>query len=170
MKYKNLIYLCILLLIVFILGINLLQFQSEQPPPEGLTTIQQNIQNSDRQNYNNSPTTYYGSTGEHVPPLTLFKNFNKPNTQIYLLHPKIVDPLCPLDPKFDEIHEKPTLKCQNNTNDHIPQREINYKPYLTSYATSQVEGNKFNKFKSVNSINSEFIPIPVLNSFHSFGK
>ena len=54
--------------------------------------------------------------------------------------------------------------------DNLFQSQPPYKPHLTSYATSQIAGTYFNKFKNANRINSEFIPIPVLNSFHSFGK
>ena len=169
---------------------------------------------TDTQNYNNSPTTYYGSTGDHIPPMPIIKEFNENDkSDLYILKSKIVPPLCPANqiihkseplakpaeaaaataPKVNNdtpvIHNKysktyaeypekyeipdPVIKCQNNTNDfsgNLFQTPSQYKPHLTSYATSQVEGNKFNKFKSVNSINSEFMPIPVLNSFHSFGK
>jgi hypothetical protein len=137
--------------------------------------------------YNNSPTTYYGSTGEHIPPMSIIKEFNdNDKSDLYILKSKIVPPLCPVN-KIQVIHDTdinpdvkvkdetqtPIISCQNNTNDfsgNLFQTPSQYKPHLTSYASSQVEGNKFNKFKSVNSINSEFMPIPVLNSFHSFGK
>jgi hypothetical protein len=147
-------------------------------------------------NINNSPTTYYGSTGEQVPPISVIKEFNEyDNSDLYILKSKIVPPICPPATKiqvihdtpvsqkpqpvnqthlnYQENHNTPVIKCQNNTNEftgNLSQTPSQYKPHLTSYATSQIEGNKFNKFKSVNSINSEFTPIPVLNSFHSFGK
>ena len=134
---------------------------------------------------NNSPTTYYGSTGEHIPPIPIIKEFNENNNpDLYILKSKIVPPLCPAN-KIQVIHDTsvkdnttdPVIKDQNNSNTNtndfsgnLTQTPTQYRPHLTSYASSQVDGNKFNKFKSVNSINSEFMPIPVLNSFHSFGK
>lgn len=147
----------------------------------------------------NSPTTYYGSTGSHIPPPMPISN-NK--SDLYILKSQIVPPLCPAKQeapiilndqppsKYNEHpvthkeytskpanypaqNEPPVLKKQNYSNEqscNLLKTQSQYKPHLTSYATSQISGTHFNKFKNINSINSEFLPIPVLNSFHSFGK
>lgn len=169
--------------------------------------------------YNNSPTTYYGSTGQHIPPMQIIKEFNDyDKSDLYILKSKIVPPLCPAKQDTQETKNATTLTKQDTqvtknstthtTQDNLPltkkeykpkpadypskddapiikypnyaneqsqscnlsQTPSQYKPHLTSYATSQIAGINFNKFKNVNSINSEFMPIPVLNSFHSFGK
>lgn len=141
--------------------------------------------------YNNSPTTYYGSTGEHIPPKQIINDFeHNDNSDLYILKSKIVPPVCPAKQHDIPITKKdykskpadypskddaPIIKDPNYSNEqsqscNLSQTPSQYKPHLTSYATSQIAGINFNKFKNVNSINSEFMPIPVLNSFHSFGK
>jgi hypothetical protein len=145
----------------------------------------------DRDIYNNTPTTYYGSTGEHIPPMQLIKEFiDDDNSDLYILKSKIVPPVCPAKQHDIQVTKKdnkskpaeypskddaPIIKYPNYSNEqsqscNLSQTPSQYKPHLTSYATSQIAGINFNKFKNVNSINSEFMPIPVLNSFHSFGK
>ena len=132
--------------------------------------------------YNNTPTTYYGSTGNHTPPREIVKEFNENDkSDLYILKSKIVLPTPPIPRVYknkviDNNTYNPPINDSSSYSAKVSGNMINspYIPRLNSYSNAQLKSQRENiknyKVNNANSINSEFIPIPVLNSFHSFGK
>lgn len=131
--------------------------------------------------YNNSLTTYYGSTGDTIPPIQLIKELNK-NDEIdtSLLKSNIVSSVIYENEKQkNSPNQYPRRNTETSRNNQTNNKSCNcicdnkpagtliqspYLPRIPSYLNTQIEDN------TVDDINSGFIPIPVLNSFHSFGK
>jgi hypothetical protein len=145
-----------------------------------------NKHHSDYKKYNNTPNTYYGSTGDVYSPSSFINNaltnpssifspsslnsngiYNSsmppgiPRSQIppgqedlYILKSEIVPPVCPACPAYP-VNNSPNKqeKC----------------PPCPACARCPEPSFECKKVPNYNAINNDYLPVPVLNDFSTFG-